>query len=105
MVISCTSDLRPDPNVPLAMVGMAEKLRGDSNVFSHVACNGIILRAVASFISLCTFRECGADVEHIYEILPPKYPAEKILKILLDQNIQESKICSVRPTSIKVPHM
>ena len=49
---------------------------------------------------LCIFRECGDDVEPIYEIPPPKYSAEKILKILLDQNIQESKICSVRPTGI-----
>jgi len=69
-------------------------------VFSHVACIGIILCAIASLISLCTFRECDDVEQPIYEIPPPKYPAEKILKILLDQNIQESKICSVRPTSI-----
>ena len=36
----------------------------------------------------------------VYEIPPPKYHAERILKILLDPTIPPSKICSVRPTNI-----
>ena len=40
------------------------------------------------------------DDEPVYEIPPPKYQAERILKILLDPTIPPSKICSVRPTNI-----
>ena len=40
------------------------------------------------------------DEETIYEIPPPKYQTERILKILLDPTIPPSKICSVRPTRI-----
>lgn len=37
----------------------------------------------------------------VYEHPPPKYSAEAILKILLDPNIDKSKICTTRPTVIK----
>ena len=36
----------------------------------------------------------------MYEIPPPKYAAEGILKILLDPALPASKVCSVRPTNV-----
>ena len=36
----------------------------------------------------------------VYENPPPKYTAERILKILLDPSIEKSKICSKRPSSV-----
>ena len=40
------------------------------------------------------------DLEPIFEVPPPKYTAEQILRILLDPCIPESKICNVRPVNI-----
>ena len=36
----------------------------------------------------------------IYEHPPPKYSAERILQIMLDPDLESSKICSTRPTTI-----
>lgn len=46
--------------------------------------------------------ECSdkTETDPIYEIPPPKYTAERILKILLDPSLPTSKVCSVRPTNV-----
>ena len=36
----------------------------------------------------------------LYEVPPSKYSAERILKILLDPSISQSKICTIRPVDI-----
>ena len=40
------------------------------------------------------------EEEPVYETPPPKYAAERILKILLDPALPASKVCSVRPTKV-----
>lgn len=37
----------------------------------------------------------------IYEIPPPKYSAETILRILLDPKLPENRVCKVKPSGIK----
>ena len=49
--------------------------------------------------NVCNFRVMP-DSLPIFEIPPPKYTAEQILRILLDPYISESKICNVRPVNI-----
>ena len=48
------------------------------------------------------FIMCSDPVEEfpVYEAPPPKYSAERILRILLDPAIAPSKVCSKRPVSI-----
>ena len=40
------------------------------------------------------------EEEPVYETPPPKYAAERILRILLDPALPASKVCSVRPTEV-----
>ena len=54
---------------------------------------------------LCTFGLCNIliyrnDIQPVYEIPPPSYSAEQILRILLNPNIDGSKICHTRPTNV-----
>lgn len=43
---------------------------------------------------------CSSGTEPIYEVPTPKYPAERILKILLDPKLPASKICVTRPVNV-----
>ena len=52
----------------------------------------------AIFCIICYFY--SDDFEPIFEVPPPKYTAEQILRTLLDPCISESKICNVRPVNI-----
>lgn len=47
-------------------------------------------------------QQCDVD-EHcpVYEVPPPKYSAESILRILLDASILKANICDQRPTAIE----
>ena len=40
------------------------------------------------------------ELEPVFEVPPPKYTAEQILRILLDPCISNSQICNVRPINI-----
>ena len=44
--------------------------------------------------------ESTVKSQPVYEIPPPKYPAEKIIRILLDPNIDQNKICHHKPSRI-----
>ena len=41
------------------------------------------------------------DGQPVYETPPEKYTAERIIHILLDPNIEQSKICEQRPLNIE----
>lgn len=56
--------------------------------------NGLLINA---FFYLCSDK---TERDTMYETPPPKYSAERILKILLDPSLPTSKVCSVRPTNI-----
>ena len=56
----------------------------------HVYC---CLRVTHFFRKLC-------DGQPIYEVPPEKYPAERIIHILLDPKLDQSKVCRQRPLEI-----
>lgn len=37
----------------------------------------------------------------VYEVPPPKYSAERILRILLDPHIPDNRVCKKKPVNIK----
>ena len=44
---------------------------------------------------------CRLDGLPVYEVPPEKYSAEQIIKILLDPNFDDKKICKQRPVNVK----
>ena len=53
------------------------------------------------FVSYCTYTYYRANDNYpVYETPPDKYPAERIIKILLDPSIKKTKICHQQPTKI-----
>ena len=59
----------------------------------------IILAVLYTSNLLCNCSDAPVE-DTIYETPPPKYAAERILKILLDPFLPTSKVCSVRPTNL-----
>ena len=66
----------------------------DDNKFVYVKSMHLII-----FVSYVTYYRAN-DEYPVYETPPDKYPAERVIKILLDPNINKSKICHQQPTKI-----
>ena len=60
----------------------------------HINACSILLDTCSEQMTSCN------NNQPIYKLPPPKYSAEQILKILLDPNIPENKICKEKPSGI-----
>ena len=49
---------------------------------------------------MCKKLDYSDYAQLLYEVPPSKYTAERILKILLDASISQSKICTIHPVDI-----
>ena len=50
---------------------------------------------------ICSENSKDLNSQPVYETPPPKYGAERILKILLDPQIDQTKICLQKPFNIR----
>ena len=80
-------------NIPIIGANLEEPERGVGKKFEYRFVNNMI----HFFPSILLYSD---DSERIFEVSPPKYTAEQILRILLNPPISESKICNVRPVNI-----
>ena len=48
----------------------------------------------------CVIFQCSC--EPVYEFPPPKYSAEGVIRILLNPDLDKSKVCTIRPTVVSI---